>query len=437
MNATLQDRPLRILLAGYRSHPHVGGQGIYIKHLSAALARLGHEVTVISGPPYPELEDGIRCIQLPSMNLYEHPTPFKALTPSHWSSLANWIEWWGKITGKFTEPEAFGRRLARFLKQDFIKHGQRFDIVHDNQCLADQLLKLPLPVTTTIHHPITRDFEAALAEAPTVLARYGAKRWYGFLGMQSRVARKIAGVVTVSESSRRDIEACFGRQAARTHVIFNGLDTDLFSPAAHNTTAEQPTLLTTSSSDQPVKGFGVLLKAYAEILKHEPSVKLKVIGKLNKKSPHHKTINELGLSGKITFESGLSDEQMRDAYRSATIYICPSRYEGFGLPVAEAMSCGTPVITSNGGALPEVVADAGIVVPAGNAPVLVEQTIKLLRDDALRAELSRKGRNRALEQFCWQKVASQYVAHYKTVIPDFHAAKTVRTAPLQVSHGNR
>lgn len=435
MTATTQDRPLRILLAGYRSHPHVGGQGIYLKHLSCALAELGHKVTVISGPPYPELDDRIPCIRLPGMNLYEHPSPFKALTPKYWPSKANWVEWWGKITGKFTEPEAFGIRFADYLK----RNAAQFDIVHDNQCLADGLLALPLPVTATIHHPITRDYEAALAAAPTPLARFGARRWYSFLRMQTRVAQRLAAVITVSESSRRDIAECFRRPSERTDVIFNGLNTTLFSPGEaldRERAQASPVLLTTSSSDQPVKGFGVLLEAFAAIVTQEPHARLRVIGQLNDKSPHHKTIERLGLKDKITFESGLSDLQMREAYRSATVYICPSLYEGFGLPVAEAMSCGTPVISSDGGALPEVVSDAGILVPAGDAAALAATTIDLLRDPERRARLQAAGRCRALEQFCWAKVAALYVAHYRKVIAAHHAQQPAKLVHLQASHGN-
>lgn len=433
MSDSDQAHPLRILLAGYRSHPHVGGQGIYLKHLSRALADLGHSVTVVSGPPYPQLDNAIQLIQLPSMNLYEHPSPLKAMTFHHWHSRANWVEWLGKISGKFTEPQAFGIRLANYLK----KHGHNFDIVHDNQCLASDLLRIKLPLTATIHHPITRDFEAALASAKTPLARFGAKRWYSFLAMQEKVARQLPAVVTVSESSRQDIAACFKRPSHLTDVIFNGLDTSLFCPRTKDSGDQPATLLTTSSSDQPVKGFGVLLEAFSLVVASNPNIQLRVIGKLSNDSPHCRTLEKLNIRNRVCFESGLSDQAMSEAYQAATLYICPSLYEGFGLPVAEAMSCGTPVITSDGGALPEVVGHAGVVVPAGDVVALSEAITSLLNAPEKQAELSTLGRARALEQFCWQSVALQYVAHYRKVIAKSQRLhSSTAEHQLRASNGN-
>ena len=412
---------LRIALIGYRSHPHVGGQGIYIKQLACALHALGHQVTVISGPPYPALPDEITLIELPSLNLYEVPNHVTALRFKHLSSIADTYEWWSMLTGGFAEPYCFGRRLKAFLKNQ----PNRFDIVHDNQSLCTALLKLKLPTVATVHHPITRDKEHAIANASNWLHRWGARRWYSFLAMQARVTRKLPHVITVSQASREDIATCFGRPVAQTQVIFNGINTALFKPLGH--IEKQPnTLLATCSSDQPLKGFKVLLSAYAELLKKHPTLQLTVIGKLQANGESEKHLHHLKLQNRVIFRSGLTDDEMVEAYNAATVFVCPSLYEGFGLPAAEAMSCGTAVIVTDGGALPEVVGNAGVVVPAGDSQALARAAHQLLQDSNLRQNLEQRGRERACSVLSWGKVAEDYVELYRQAIAQHKSTKPTR-----------
>ncbi|WP_394203506.1 glycosyltransferase family 4 protein [Marinagarivorans algicola] len=423
-NVTPTFKPLRIALVGYRSAPHVGGQGIYIRHLATALKALGHHVSVISGPPYPALPSHIPLIALPSLNLYEHHNPLIALRPKHFKHLSDLYEWWGKMTGHFAEPYSFGRRLAQYLKV----HRQDYDIIHDNQTLCYSLLKLPLPVVATVHHPITRDRDHAIETAKNRWHRWGTRRWYSFLKMQQKVTKQLPSVVTVSSSSQQDIEACFGRPSQQTQVIFNGIDTAFFSPQQYRVKREQE-LLATCSSDQPVKGFSVLLDAYAQLLKSKPTLLLKVIGKLNPKGANAQKLKALGLENKVQFVSGLSDKDMVIAYNKATVFVCPSLYEGFGLPIAEAMSCATAVVTSDGGALAEVAGDAALVVPAGNPKALALAIAQALDDETLRHTLEQKGRARAVEMFCWHSVAKQYAALYHQTIAAQTAASTQSSTP--------
>jgi glycosyltransferase involved in cell wall biosynthesis len=402
---------LNVALASYRSHRHVGGQGIYLRHLSAALSELGHKVTVISGPPYPELQSHIELEKLPSLNLYEAPNHVTALRFHHLRSFSDIFEWWSMLTGGFGEPYCFGRRLKYFLQQN----PGRFHLVHDNQSLSYGLLQLPIPVLATVHHPITRDRDQAVAAAKNGLHRWGARRWYSFLAMQTKVVQQLGYVVTVSNSSRQDIATCFGRATERTDVIFNGIDTDLFAPLDH-ISKNLSELITTCSSDQPVKGFDFLLDAFAMLLVMHPALRLTVVGKLNPNGPNQKKLRALGLANKVTFIHGLSDPEMVAAYNRAVVFVCPSIYEGFGLPAAEAMSCGTAVVTTDGGALPEVVGKAGIVVPAGNAKAIADAVSALLLDDKRRKKLEQDGRQRALEKFCWRRVAKQYELLYRRII---------------------
>ena len=195
---------LRIALLGYRSHPHVGGQGIYLHYLSKALVDLGHSVDVISGPPYPELDVRIHLIKLPSLDLYAHKNPHWALRPKHLMSLADFSEWWSKLSGGFGEPYSFGRRLVRYFK----KHKPHYDIIHDNQSLCYGLLQLQARgenVIATVHHPITRDRELAIAAANTKGQRWLINRWYSFLTMQEKVVQQLNYMITVSQQSQQDI----------------------------------------------------------------------------------------------------------------------------------------------------------------------------------------------------------------------------------------
>ena len=394
-------------MVGYRSHPHVGGQGIYIRHLATALRALGHSVDVISGPPYPELPSHIPLIKLPSLDLYAHPNPARALGFKHLTSWADISEWWSKITGAFGEPYSFGRRLAHYLKTQ----GHHYDVVHDNQSLCDGLLAIKQPLVVTIHHPITRDRDQAIASAPNWLHRWGAKRWYGFVKMQARIARQLPVVVAVSASSRADIYSCFGRPTAQTQVIFNGIDTGQFKPLGLAKIPMQ--LMAVCSSDLPVKGFSYLAEAFALVRQKIPAATLRVIGNIKPDGANSPLLAKLGLTHAITFSQGLNDDEMVQAYNQATVFVCPSLYEGFGLPAAEALSCGTAVVSTNGGALPEVVGDCGLVVPAGNSQALAEAVCTLLDNPELRHHLEISGRKRALNTFSWQRVALQYVELYR------------------------
>lgn len=407
-------RALRIALLGYRSHPHVGGQGIYLQYLSKALVELGHSVDVISGPPYPELDPCVRLIQLPSLDLYAHPNPTRALRPKHFFSLADFYEWWSKLSGAFGEPYSFGRRLRAHFK----KHKPHYDIVHDNQSLCYGLLDLQkrgVNVIATVHHPITQDRDLALAAATEKGQRWLIKRWYSFLAMQKKVVQQLNHVITVSQQSQRDITAAFDRPAQHIQVIPNGVDASIFKPL--DTIARAPfRLITTASSDQPLKGLSVLLRALAPLRSEFPELQLIVIGKLKENGETQKELQALNLQDAVQFKSGISNQQLVEEYAQASIAIVPSLYEGFGLPAAEAMACAVPLICSDGGALPEVVGDAARLVRAGNVDDLQTALHELLSDGEVREFLGTQGRAHILQQLSWDCVGKKIEHFYYQVL---------------------
>ena len=401
---------LRIALLGYRSHPHVGGQGIYLQYLSKALVELGHSVDVISGPPYPELDPRVRLIQLPSLDLYAHPNPTRALKLKHCLSLADFYEWWSKLSGAFGEPYSFGRRLKRYFK----KHKPQYDIVHDNQSLCFGLLDLQkrgVNVIATVHHPITRDRDLALAAATTKGHHWLINRWYSFLAMQKKVVQQLNHVITVSKQSQQDIVAAFDRPAENIHVIPNGVDTSIFKPIEN--IARRPfRLITTASSDQPLKGLSVLLRALEKLRAQFPELQLIVIGKLKENGETQKELHALNLQDAVQFKSGISNEELVAEYAQASIAIVPSLYEGFGLPAAEAMACGLPLICSDGGALPEVVGNAARLVRAGSVEDLQQALTELLSDKHACDQLGAQGRAHILQQLSWDCVGKKMEQFY-------------------------
>jgi glycosyltransferase involved in cell wall biosynthesis len=407
-------KPLRIALLGYRSQPYGGGQGVYIRFLSKALVEAGHTVDVISGPPYPHLDPRVRLIELPSMDLFENG--LDSLRPHHLKSFSNIAEWLGKLTGGFAEPYAFGRRAVRYLRQ----HGHNYDLIHDNQSLSWGMLKIQhmgLPLVTTIHHPITSDLRIALNAASGWRERLLIRRWHAFLNMQKKVVKRLRNIVTVSDCSRQDIARDFGLQPAGISLVYNGICTDTFKPLP-DIQRNPRRLMATCSADAPLKGLKYLLRAYAILLKKYPDLELLLVSKPQPGGDTEKLVRTLGIQDKVQFVNGISTELMVRYYAEAAIAVCPSVYEGFGLPAGEAMACGVPIVSTDGGALPEVVGDAGVIVPAKNADALAAAIDELLQDPQRRDELSAKAMQRIDDHFCWHVCAQQMTDYYHQVMED-------------------
>ncbi len=409
------DQPkLKICLLGYRSNPYSGGQGIYLKFLSKALVERGHRVDVISGEPYPELDERVRLIKLPGLNLFEAENHVTALRPHHLTSYTDFIEWWSMLTGGFAEPYTFGRRLVDYFK----RHRPDYDIVHDNQSLCYgtlQLQKMGVPLLTTIHHPITSDLRIALQSAENWKMRLLIRRWHSFLRMQKKVVRQLENLVTVSEASRFDIATDFSVPEDKLKIVHNGIDTEVFRPLP-DIPREPYTVMATASADAPLKGLDYLIHAIAQLRNEIPDLKLNVLGKLKEDGDTAKLIKRLNISDRITFHSGLTSEEVAELYARATCAVVPSVYEGFGLPAGEAMACGVPIISTDGGALPEVVGDAGITVPTRDAGAIASSIRVMMDDEDLRERLAERGRKRILEKFSWAVAAEQMEKLYRKII---------------------
>jgi MMP alpha-(1->4)-mannosyltransferase len=406
-----ETRPLRIALLSYRSKPHSGGQGVYVRQLSRELAALGHHVEVFSGQPYPELDDGPLLRTVPSLDLYRDDDPFR--TPRlaeirDWSDVLETVMMWG---GAFPEPLTFSIRALRALRA----RAGDFDIVHDNQGLGYGMLGVPrlgVPLVTSVHHPITVDKRLDL-EGASLLQRLSKSRWYGFLRMQGRVARRCGPVLTVSESSKRDICQDFRVPQENVHIVPLGVDTRRFRPRDMETPRVPGRIVAVASSDHPLKGVPTLLRAVAKLVT-ERDAHLVVVG-----SPSDATRQlaaQLSLTERVTFTSGLSDDEYAALLASAEIAVVASMYEGFSLPAVEHMASGTPLIATSAGALPEVTGDAALLVKAGDAEELSAALRRLYDSPADRERLSGKGLDRVRQRYAWPAVAAATAALYRNVI---------------------
>ena len=404
------DHPLRIALLSYRSKPHCGGQGIYLRHLSRELAALGHHVEVFSGQPYPDLEPGPELRPVPSLDLYRDEDPFRTPRLSEYRDWIDALEFGVMKTGAFPEPLTFSLRALRLLRA----RRADFDLVHDNQVLAYGMLGLPrigLPLVTSIHHPISVDrrIELAAARGKEWLGKW---RWYSFVRMQGRVARRVGPILTASQASRADICRDFRVAPEQVHVIPLGVDTRLFHPRSARLPGR---IVAVASADSPVKGIGTLLRAFGKLVA-EREAQLIVVGRPAPGGPTERLAAELALGERVRFVSGISDTELAELVASAEIAVVPSLYEGFSLPAVEHMASGTPLVASRTGALPEVTGDAALLVEPGDAEQLAAALRDLLDSSAERARLSAAAWQRVQERFTWPAVARATVAEYAAAI---------------------
>ncbi|WP_372736000.1 glycosyltransferase family 4 protein [Nocardioides sp.] len=425
---------MRIAMLSYRSKPHCGGQGIYLRHLSRELVALGHTVEVFSGQPYPELDPGVALTKVPSLDLYREPDPFRVPHVREFRDRIDIEEFATMCVAGFPEPKTFSSRVARLLRERVAD----FDVAHDNQVLGYGMLeieKMGLPLLTTIHHPITFDRRIDLQSTKNPWRKFTLSRWYGFLRMQKKVARQARFILTPSEASKRDIAKDFGVDPARMQVLLLGVD-DGFQPPTEPRVPGR--ILAMASADAPMKGIATLLEAFAK-LRTERDLELLLVTTPKPGGKTEKLIDKLSIKDSVKFVHGVSDAELVTLMGSAEIACVPSLYEGFSLPTAELMACATPLIVSRAGAIPEVVGPDGecaeLVTP-GDVGELTKAIASLLDDPERRARLGAAGRKRVDELFSWRAVAATVAAAYEKVIADFNSDQDTPASTGSTPRGN-
>ena len=407
---------MKIGLLSYRSHPYSGGQGIYVKHLSKALSDIGHDVSVLSGPPYPELDNSVELIEIPSLGLFETEDRMKAFSLDLLLNPLNLYEWLTVMSGGFPEPYTYGKRVLKYLKEN----NRDFDIILDNQSLCDSLLEIQkiYPLAVTIHHPITKDLKLEIENASNWKEKLSSLRWHNFLPMQKKVAPKLNKIICVSRPSKKDIVEEFLVDPEKIEVILNGIDIRKFIPNASTLFIENK-IITTASADIPLKGLKYLILALPNIIKVFPKTSLTVIGRSPSDSKLRKLITDLSLEDKIAFRSGITEEEIVNLYHSSEIAVIPSLYEGFGFGAGEAMACGIPLISTHSGGLEEVVGDSAEKILPASTEEIESAVIKLFSSPDRKTELSKMGRERMEKMFDWHIAAKSYENAFKEVIRIF------------------
>ena len=385
---------------------------------------MGHEVEVIASAPLPEVSEGIILHQLKSSSIY-HPGSSFSRNLTKVRNPLDLYELCASRLGIFAEPWAFSFRAYTKLKE--LCKQRRFDIIHDNQGLGYGLLlmkRLNIPVIATIHHPLSIDKQADMEQAIGFRDRWRIRRFYSFIRMQAFVARRLDRIITVSQSSAKDTGIFFKVHADKLRVVYNGIDTKIYNrdeEASHNRNG----LIMVGNTDDRKKGALYLLQALQLLREH--GIKLTIVDDAERHSSYiedvgplpsygFKLVKKLNLDDIVQFTGRLTQEELVKHYSAAKIAVVPSLYEGFGLPAAEAMACGAPVIATTGGALPEVVGNAGILVPPRKADALAVAIKQLLNDEETQRRISEAGRKRVEEKFNWEQAAIRTLEVYQEAL---------------------
>ena len=398
---------LKIALLSYRSARFGGGQGVYIRDISFALSLMGHDVDVISGPPYPQLHEGIKLIKLPGLNLFEtfsFKDRIEKFKKKKNKNMDDFYEFFLTLTGGFPELRTFGNRANKYLKEN-----DDYDVVIDNQSISYGMIEIQkrFPFIEIIHHPITFDFKFELASSKKIKYRISRYLWYSFLKMQKRVAPQIKNIITPSQSSKNGIIAELKCKNSNITVINNGLDTQEFFPVP-NSARDKNRLITTASADVPLKGLDYSLKALKLLKEENPKIHLIVIGGYKKDGHTERLIKELGIKQNVIFKKNITKNEITQLYSTSSVAIVSSLYEGFGYPVIEAMSCEVPIIATNVSSIPELVSDFGTLIEPKNENQLKENVLKVMENYDYFKDIAIKGRQHVVEKFNWSKITSEY-----------------------------
>ena len=410
-------KPLKIAILSYRSAPFGGGQGIYVHELSKALNNIGHNVDVISGPPYPELIADIELIKLPGLNLFstfKFRERLKIFFHTKNKSLDDWYEFSSTLMGGFPELQTFGNRAKIFLSD------KNYDAVIDNQSISFGMIDIQKskPLIEIMHHPISKDYFYDLKFARGLVQRISKMRWFSFLKMQKKVAKQIKVVVTPSLNSKQDIHHDFKVPMQNIQVIPNGIDFNTFC-ALPNIVPRVNGVITTASADVPLKGLDFSLHAIARLKSEYPDIKLTVIGSPRAEGHTERLIKKLKLEDQVSFKTNLTKEEITHEYAKSSVAVVSSLYEGFGFPVGEAMACATPLVATNVASIPEITGSFAQLISAEDSEAIYQGIKNIFQSPQkykIQAEL---GRQHIIENFNWTKIGHAYEELLYKTINDF------------------
>ena len=410
-------KPLKIAILSYRSAPFGGGQGIYVYELSKALNNIGHNIDVISGPPYPELIADIELIKLPGLNLFstfKFRERLKIFFNTKNKSLDDWYEFSSTLMGGFPELQTFGNRAKIFLSDT------NYDAVIDNQSISFGMIDIQKskPLIEIMHHPISKDYFYDLKFARGLVQRISKMRWFSFLKMQKKVAKQIKVVVTPSLNSKQDVHHDFKVPLQNIQVIPNGIDFNTFC-SLPNIVPRANGVITTASADVPLKGLDFSLHAIARLKSEYPDINLTVIGSPRAEGHTERLIKKLKLEEQVSFKTNLTKEEITHEYAKSSVAVVSSLYEGFGFPVGEAMACAIPLVATNVASIPEITGSFAQLISAEDSEAIyqgIKNVFQSPQKYKIQAEL---GRQHIIENFNWTKIGHAYEELLYKTINDF------------------
>ena len=416
---------MKICFIMYQGNMYSGGQGVYLHYLTRELVRMGHEVHVISGRPYPTLAEGVVHHRLHTYSFwaflngrdehaYDHAhNPFEFFHPWNFYEFASTRASLASLF--FTFSVRAYRKLAELEAQ-----AAPFDLVHDNQTLGYGILAMKQlmgkKVIASLHHPLAIDKANNMREAKSVAGRVVKELWFPWK-MQSYVANRVDLVLTGSRNSALSVSRSMDIPLEHIRQTPYGVDHEVMRPLPE--VARQPgTILFVGDSEDRNKGARFLIEACA-LLAQEMDFRLLI---KDKKEKDLKVVPPLvwqhGLTRYVEYVPRLSTDELVALYNSAHVVVSPSLYEGFGLPAAEAMACGTAVIATTAGAFPEFIEDGrtGVLVPPGDAPALAAAIKSLLRDPERCARMGAAASEHIRTNFTWERTAVRTVELYREIL---------------------
>ncbi len=406
-------------LLSYRGNMFCGGQGVYLVNLARALIKAGARVTVVSGPPWHDEVEGARNVRVPNHNfINKGASSLPVDSPLSVFSPLNLAEYTLARAGSNPEMMAFSLRCFGLLRR--LHLADPIDVVHDNQGLGYGLPLIRLlgvPVLATIHHPLQVDRAEDVLQTEGLAAKFKRTVYYPPV-MQGLVAKSLDRIVTVSAFSRDLIARAYGLDKTQMEVVYNGVDSDFFRPTP-GLERERGALLFVGSTEDRKKGIAYLLRALAGL----PPDRFWLTVVDGRRYPGRvyaaNLVSRLGLTGRVIFKDKITNDELRLEYGRAEMTIVPSLFEGFGLPALEAMACGSPLISTQAGALPEVCGAAAEMVPPRSASAIQRAVLKLDADASLRARTSKAGLERARSVFTWDAAAARTLDLYRQAMSSF------------------
>jgi len=423
---------VRICFVQSQGHMYSGGQGVYLHYITRELARMGHDVHVIAGVPYPKVAPEVQLHRLKTFSFWSYLDGFAEYAyrthPALFFHPVNFFEFASTRTTLASLLNMFSLRAYHKLNE--LEAERPFDLIHDNQTLGYGIWLMKQrgrPVVANIHHPLAIDRQNAINEARSLPARVSRIVWYPWV-MQQWVARRLDRIITGSDASAASVVEAFGLPRDHIRVIHDGVETEVFH-RLEDVAVEPNRVLFVGNSEDRNKGIAYLLRA-VRLLRGEVPFHLRVVHHPGSKGAP-RLVQQLGLHGRVTFMEDLSTADLVRQYNRAQLLVSPSLYEGFGLPAAEAQACGTPVVATTAGALREIVEDAvaGVLVAPGDVDALARAIRALIEDPGRCRSMGDAGARRIRERFSWERTAEETLALYEEVLQR-HDERARHTVPV-------